>query len=56
MVSRYGWHKVKDILVNLGAGMAIDPAIAKALSDYSLDYNGIVQEWQAYMQKEFGSR
>lgn len=56
MVSHYGWHKVKDILANLGAGMAIEPAIAKAMSDYSLDYSAIVQEWQAYMQKEFGSQ
>ena len=56
MIASYGWHKVRDILVNLGTGMRIEPAIAKAFADYGLDYPSIVQEWQAYMRKEYGER
>lgn len=54
MISAYGWHKVREILVNLGSGMTIEAAIAKGLRDYGLDYQGIVQEWQS--QKEYGRR
>lgn len=52
MISSYGWHKVRELLVNLGSGMRLDAAIAKAFTDYGLDYKGIVQEWQASVQKE----
>ena len=56
MISAYGWHKVREILVNLGTGMTIEAAIAKTLADYGLDYQGIVEEWQAQVQKEYGGR
>lgn len=56
MISAYGWHKVRDILVNLGNGMTVEGAIAKAFEDYGLDYQGIVREWQAEMGKEYGGR
>ncbi|MCM2357479.1 MAG: peptidase MA family metallohydrolase [Geobacteraceae bacterium] len=54
MISAYGWHKVRDVLVNLGTGMTTEAAIAAAFADYGLDYRGIVQEWRATMAKEYG--
>ena len=54
MIGAYGWYNVREILVNLGQGITIDAAIKKALNGFSLDYPGMVQEWQAYMQKDFG--
>lgn len=54
MISTYGWYKVKDILINLGKGMPIDAAMAKALDDFGLNYGSVEQEWQAYMKREFG--
>ncbi len=56
MISAYGWHKVREILVNLGSGMTIEAAIAKTFADYALDYQGLVQEWQAQALKEYGGR
>jgi tetratricopeptide (TPR) repeat protein len=53
MISSYGWYKVKEILLNLGDGMDIGAAIAKVFIDYSLDYKGLVQEWQAKVLKDY---
>ncbi len=55
MISSYGMHKVRDILVKLGTGMGSDTAIAGAFADYRLDFDGILQEWRAHMRKEYGS-
>ena len=46
LVRTYGWHRVKAILVALGSGMNIDRAIASALQDYSLTYEGLINEWR----------
>jgi tetratricopeptide (TPR) repeat protein len=54
LVSTYGWHKVKDILVGLGTGKGIAAAVASALSDLSVDYSTLYQEWLASVQKEYG--
>uniref|UniRef100_A0A831XDD0 Tetratricopeptide repeat protein n=1 Tax=Geobacter metallireducens TaxID=28232 RepID=A0A831XDD0_GEOME len=54
MVSAYGWQRVRAILTNLGKGMAVEPAIAEGLADLGLDYEGIVDEWQKYMMREYG--
>ncbi len=54
MISAYGLHKVREILVNLGSGMRIETAIAKAFADYGLNYEGLVHEWQESIQKEYG--
>jgi tetratricopeptide (TPR) repeat protein len=54
MISSYGWHKVREILVNLGNGMSVNDAIGAAFADYGLDYQKIVQEWQAATLKEYG--
>jgi tetratricopeptide (TPR) repeat protein len=55
MISAYGLHKVREVLVNLGSGMKSEAAIAGAFADYGLDFRMIMQEWQAYMQKEYGA-
>ena len=47
LVTSYGWHRVMTILSGLGRGAAIGEAIAEALRDYALDYDSLVQEWQA---------
>ena len=54
MVTTYGWYNVRQILVNLGTGMKLEPAIGHALSGFGLNYAGVVQEWQFYMKREFG--
>lgn len=54
MIGIYGWFNMKEILLNLGRKMPLDAAISKALKGFSIDYSGVVQEWQAYMEKEFG--
>jgi hypothetical protein len=54
MISAYGWHKVRDTLVNLGTGMRFEAAIAGAFADYGLDLAAIVKECQEHMRKEFG--
>jgi tetratricopeptide (TPR) repeat protein len=46
LVATYGWHRVKAILSNLGLGMNISAAIASALQDYSLTYEGLISEWR----------
>jgi hypothetical protein len=51
LVTTYGWHKVKQMLVGLGNGMNVEDAIAFALKEYSLTYEGLVKEWQEYMER-----
>jgi hypothetical protein len=46
IVTVYGWHRVKAILTGLGKGMNIASAIAAALQDYSLSYDGLIREWR----------
>ncbi|HEY6874452.1 MAG TPA: tetratricopeptide repeat protein [Geobacteraceae bacterium] len=53
MVSAYGWHKVRELLVDLGSGMGIEAAIAATFEDYGLDYKGLVQAWREAVGKEF---
>lgn len=53
LISTFGWHKVKDILVQLGTGRKISAAVSTALSDLSVDYNGVYQEWLSSVEKEY---
>lgn len=53
MISAYGLHKVREILVNLGSGMRIEAAISKAFADYGLTFNGIQDEWRSYLRKKY---
>ncbi|QXE91097.1 peptidase MA family metallohydrolase [Geomonas subterranea] len=46
MVDRYGWYAVQQVLKYLGQGNSMESAVAKALSDYSLDLNAVVREWR----------
>lgn len=55
MISAYGWHKVRETLVNLGTGMRIEAAIAGAFADFGLDFAAIVKEWREHMRKEYGA-
>lgn len=55
MVKSYGWHKVQEILLNLGKGMDMEAAVGAALGDYGLDYKKLQEEWLAYVAKEFGA-
>ena len=45
LVTAYGWHRVNAILAALGKGMAISAAVASALQDYSITYDGLIREW-----------
>ena len=51
LVTTYGWHRVSQMLVGLGNGMNADEAIASALKDYSLTYDGLMQDWKRYMEQ-----
>ena len=56
MVNSYGWPKVTEILLNLGAGMTSTTAIKKAMADFGLDFDGVIEEWRRKMVSEYGSR
>jgi len=56
LVTTYGWHRVKAILVNLGKGMSMSAAVASALQDYSLSYDGLIKEWRETLQQEGADR
>lgn len=51
IVTTYGWHRVNQVLVGLGNGMNVEEAIAIALKDYSVIYEGLIQEWKKYMER-----
>lgn len=51
LVTTYGWHRIKELLVNLGKGMNMDAAVALTLQDYSVTYNGLINEWQESTQQ-----
>lgn len=46
LVSRYGWYPVQQILKRLGEQDGIEQAVAKGLSDWSLDLPGLLREWR----------
>lgn len=52
LVTSYGWHRVRQILSNLGKGMSFDESIAMALKDYNLTYDTLVTEWRASVDRE----
>lgn len=56
MVTTYGWHRIKQLLVALGKGMAIDEAISQTLKDYNLTYDGVVAEWRASVDREMAGK
>lgn len=56
MVTNYGWHKIKQILSELGKGMTFDEAVRSTLKDYNLDYDGVVAEWRESVEKEITAK
>lgn len=53
LASSYGWHKVKDILLSLGAGKKISDSVNAALLDLGVDYPALYNEWLESVQKEY---
>jgi hypothetical protein len=54
MIASYGWYKVREILVNLGNGMAFGGAFARAFADFGLEFKDVELDWQASVRKEYG--
>lgn len=54
IITRYGWHKIREILVALGQGVDIVGAFAQALGGYGLDYDSVIQAWEEWMKSEYG--
>jgi tetratricopeptide (TPR) repeat protein len=52
MVTTYGWHRVKQILSGLGSGLSFDESVTVALKDYNLNYDTLVKEWRATVERE----
>jgi len=52
MVTTYGWHRVRQILSGLGNGLSIDESLRAALKDYNLNYETLVAEWRASVERE----
>jgi hypothetical protein len=53
IASVYGLHKIKDILLNLGTGKNTATSISMAFADLSVDYDALIKEWLAYLDKEY---
>jgi tetratricopeptide (TPR) repeat protein len=56
VVTAYGWHRIQQILSELGRGASINDAIASTLKSYNLSYDGLVNEWQDAMMREGSGR
>ena len=52
MVTTYGWHRIRQILSGLGSGLSIDKSLRTALKDYNLNYDSLVVEWRASLERE----
>jgi tetratricopeptide (TPR) repeat protein len=55
-VTRYGWHRIKQILSGLGKGMTIEVAISEALKDYSLGYDSLIKEWRESVDRDMAGQ
>ncbi len=47
VATTYGWHRVTALLTLMGKGKNFRGAVAEALGDYSLTYEGLIAEWRA---------
>jgi tetratricopeptide (TPR) repeat protein len=56
MVTTYGWHRVNKILSGLGTGLSFDESVTSALKDYNLNYDTLVKEWRASVDREIMGR
>jgi len=55
LIAVYGWHKVKEILVNLGQRMSFGEAVTKAMKDYGIGNDEVLQGLLEYLKKDYGS-
>lgn len=51
MVERYGWHKMTELLVELGKKKEWQTAIADVYATYGLDWLAIRAEWKASLDR-----
>jgi len=51
LATTFGWHRIKRILLETGNGASIDNAIATALADYNLTYDGLIGEWRDHIAR-----
>lgn len=56
MVTTYGWHRVRQILSDLGSGLSFDESATTALKDYNLTYDTLVAEWRASVEREMAGK
>lgn len=56
MVTTYGWHRIKQIMTGLGGGLSFDAAVSAALKDYNLNYDSLVKEWLASVEREMAGK
>lgn len=54
MVTTFGWHRIKQILIALGNGTDLSVAISTSLADYNLTYDQLITDWQKSVAKEMG--
>ena len=52
MVTTYGWHRVRQILSDLGRGVTFDAAIETTLKDYNVTYDSLVKDWRTSVERE----
>jgi tetratricopeptide (TPR) repeat protein len=56
MVTRYGWHRITQILSDQGRGLSFDATVSAALKDYNVNYDVLVREWRASVVQEMSVR
>jgi tetratricopeptide (TPR) repeat protein len=54
MTTAYGWPTVSAVLTNLGTGLTTSVSLARALADFGLDFDGVVEEWRRSLAREYG--
>ncbi|MFA7405428.1 MAG: tetratricopeptide repeat protein [Pelobacteraceae bacterium] len=52
MVTTYGWHRIRQILVDLGRGVSFDDSVKTVLKDYNLNYDSLLKVWQISVERE----
>lgn len=56
LVTSYGWHRLAAILNALGEGLSPERAIARALEDYGLTFEGLLGEWRETLARGGGGK
>lgn len=56
MVTTYGWHRIREVLSGLGRGLSFDESVTSALKDANLNYDTLVKEWRASVEREMMGR